>query len=73
MWWMDDIVVPAVLIVGVSCFVLLVRSRTRRSMRNMGNTAESMYANYADSIQSSVSTPGSTAGSGETTRGSKTP
>ncbi len=43
--------VPAVLIVGVSCFVWLVRSRTRRSTRNIGNTAESMYANYADSIQ----------------------
>jgi hypothetical protein len=52
MWWLDDIVVPAVLILGVSCFVLLVRSSTRRSVRKTTTrTAEDMYPLYADSIR----------------------
>jgi len=52
MWWMDDIIVPAVLILGVFCFVLLVRSSTRRSARKSTiRTAEDLYPLYADSIR----------------------
>jgi hypothetical protein len=52
MWWMNDIIVPAVLILGVSCFVLLVRSSTRRSVRKTTTrTAEDLYPLYADSIR----------------------
>jgi hypothetical protein len=52
MWWLDDIIVPAVLILGVSCFVLLVRSSTRRSVRKTTTrTAEDLYPLYADSIR----------------------
>ena len=52
MWWLDDIIVPAVLILGVSCFVLLVRSSTRRSARKTTTrTAEDLYPLYADSIR----------------------
>ena len=52
MWWMDDIIVPAVLILGVFCFVLLVRSSTRRSSRKSTiRTAEDLYPLYADSIR----------------------
>jgi hypothetical protein len=49
MWWMDDLVVPAVLLVGVCCFVLLVRFRAGMITRRTDRTAEGMYANYADS------------------------
>jgi hypothetical protein len=50
--WVDDIIVPAVLILGVSCFVLLVRSSTRRSVRKTTTrTAEDLYPLYADSIR----------------------
>ena len=51
MWWLDDIIVPAVLILGVSCFVWLVRSSTRRSVRKNTRTAEDLYPLYADSIR----------------------
>lgn len=33
MWWMDDIIVPAVLILGIYCSVWLVRSETRAANR----------------------------------------
>lgn len=51
MWWLDDIIVPAVLILGVSCFVWLVRSSTRRSVRKNTRSAEDLYPLYADSIR----------------------
>jgi hypothetical protein len=51
MWWMDDIVVPAVLIFGVYCFVWLVLHRTRGSTRKSRRTAEDLYPLYADSIR----------------------
>jgi len=51
MWWLDDIVVPAVLVVGVYCFVWLARSGARRSTRRSKRTAEDLYSNYADSIR----------------------
>jgi hypothetical protein len=51
MWWLDDIVVPALLLFGVYCFVWLVRSGTRRSTRRSKRTAEDLYASYADSIR----------------------
>jgi hypothetical protein len=51
MWWLDDIVVPAVLILGVCCFVWLVRRGTRTSARKSIRTAEDLYPRYADSIR----------------------
>ena len=45
MWWMNDIIVPAVLILGVCVFVLLVRTLTRRAGRRTYRTAESLYNN----------------------------
>ncbi len=51
MWWMDDFVVPAVLLVGICCFVVLVRFRAGILTRRTDRTAESMYANYADSAR----------------------
>ena len=51
MWWLDDIVVPAVLIFGVYCFVWLVRSRTRGLTRKSKRTAEDLYPAYADSVR----------------------
>ena len=51
MWWMDDLVVPAVLLAGICCFVVLVRFRTGMLTRRTDRAAESMYANYADSAR----------------------
>jgi hypothetical protein len=51
MWWMDDIVVPAVLASGVYCFVWLVRARTRGANRRSTRTAEDLYPRYADSLK----------------------
>jgi hypothetical protein len=51
MWWLDDIIVPAVLILGISCFVWLVRSSSRRSVRKTTRTAEDLYPLYGDSIR----------------------
>lgn len=51
MWWMDDFVVPAILLVGVCCFVVLVRFRTGILTHKTDRTAENMYANYADSAR----------------------
>jgi hypothetical protein len=49
MWWLDDIVIPAVLLLGIYCFVSTVRWRTRSASRKSTRTAESMYPRYADS------------------------
>jgi hypothetical protein len=51
MWWLGDVVVPAVLIVGVYCFVWLVRDRSRKSTRRSKRTAEDLYPQYADSVR----------------------
>jgi hypothetical protein len=51
MWWLDDIVVPAVLIIGFGCFVVMARWRTRDLTRETTRTAESMYPSYAGSIR----------------------
>jgi hypothetical protein len=51
MWWLDGIIVPAVLILGISCFVWMVRSKTRGAIRNSHRTVESMYPLYADPIR----------------------
>jgi len=51
MWWLDDIIIPAVLILGVSCFVWLVRLQTWRLTRKTARTAEDLYPRYADSIR----------------------
>jgi hypothetical protein len=51
MWWMDILVVPALLILGVYCFAVMVGFRTRTLTRKTTRTAESMYPNYADSIK----------------------
>jgi hypothetical protein len=51
MWWLDDIVVPAVLILALCSFVVTVRWRTRDMTRRTTRTAESMYAANADSIR----------------------
>jgi len=51
MWWLDDIIVPALLISGVYCFAVMVGFRTRMLTRKTTRTAESMYPLYADSIQ----------------------
>jgi hypothetical protein len=51
MWWLDDIVVPAVLILGLCCFVTFVRLQVRGLKRKTTRTAESLYPHYADSIR----------------------
>jgi hypothetical protein len=51
MWWMDDIIVPAVLILGVYCFVVAVGWRTRILTRKTNRTAEDLYPRYADSLK----------------------
>jgi hypothetical protein len=48
---LDDIIVPAVLILGVSCFVMVVRVFTRRAGRRTSRTAEDLYPFYADSLR----------------------
>jgi hypothetical protein len=48
---MDDIVVPALLIFTVYCFVVVARFRTHRETRKTTRTAENMYPLYADSIK----------------------
>jgi hypothetical protein len=51
MWWLDDIIVPALLILAVFGFVLIVRLQTQRLAGRTTRTAEDLYPRYADSIQ----------------------
>jgi hypothetical protein len=51
MWWLDDLVVPALLLLGIYCFAVMVGFRTRGLTRKTTRTAESMYPLYADSIK----------------------
>jgi hypothetical protein len=48
MWWVN-ILIPALLILGVYCFLVVVGFRTRLLTRKTNRTAESMYDSYADS------------------------
>ena len=48
MWW-EYIVIAAVLIFGVYCFLAIVGFETRLLTRKTDRTAESMYGSYADS------------------------
>jgi hypothetical protein len=47
MWWVY-IVVPALMIIGIYCFLSLVGVRTRLTTRETDRTADSMYSNYAE-------------------------
>jgi hypothetical protein len=47
-WW-EYLIITAVLIFGIYCFLVLVGFRTRLLTRKTDRTAESMYTNYADS------------------------
>jgi hypothetical protein len=49
MWWLDDIVIPALFILAIYCFVVLVGFRTRMLTRKTTRTAEDLYDRYADS------------------------
>ena len=48
MWW-EDILIAALLLVGVGCFLSLVGFRTRLMTRKTTRTAENLYPNFADS------------------------
>jgi hypothetical protein len=48
MWW-EDIIIVAVLIFGIYCFLVVVGFRTRLLTRKTDRTTESMYSSYADS------------------------
>jgi len=51
MWWMDDLIVPALLILGIYCFVVMVGFRTRMLTRKTNRAAEDLYPRYADSLK----------------------
>jgi len=51
MWWLDDIVVPVLLLLGFSCFAILVGFRTRMLTRRTTRRAEDLYPQYADSAR----------------------
>jgi len=46
-WW-QDVIIAAIMILGVYGFVVLVRFQTRTLTRKGDRTAESLYDNYAD-------------------------
>jgi nitric oxide reductase large subunit len=48
MWWMNFIIVPGVLILGIYGFLVLAGFQKRMLTRRTSRTAESMYGNYAD-------------------------
>jgi hypothetical protein len=47
MWWLDDVIVPALLVFGLCGFVLLVRFQTRRLTSRTTRTAENLYRAHA--------------------------
>ena len=51
MWWMNYIVVPAVLLLGVYGFLVLAGFQKRILTRKTDRTAETMYGNYAGSAR----------------------
>ena len=74
MWWLDDIIIPALLILGVYCFVVLVRRGTRGAIpKNTRRTVESMYPLYADSIRKQRKYAKEHGGTWKDDGGSKTP
>jgi hypothetical protein len=72
-WWLDDIIVPVLLIVGGLCFLWLVGFRTRILTRKSDRTAESMYSNYADSNRKQRNYAREHGGQWRDDEGSKTP
>jgi hypothetical protein len=46
--WMDAIIVPAVLILGIFCFLVIARFEKRMSARRTSRAAESSCGNNAD-------------------------
>ena len=73
MWWLDDIVIPALLIFAVYCFVAVVGFRTRMLTRKTARTAESMYPLYADSLKKQQKYAKEHGGTWKDDGGSKTP
>jgi hypothetical protein len=51
MWWLQDIIVPALLVLAVFGFVLAVRFQTQRLTGRTTRTAEDLYPRYADSAR----------------------
>lgn len=49
MWWMNYIVIPAVLLLGIYGLLVVTGFQKRILTRKNSHTAESMYDNYADS------------------------
>ena len=72
MWW-EYIVIAAVLIFGIYCFLKLVGFETRLLTRKTGRTAESMYDNYADSHPKQRKYARERGGQRRDDEGSKTP
>jgi hypothetical protein len=48
MWWLADIIAPALLVLGVCGFVLLVRFQTHWLTSRTTRTAEGLYAAHAE-------------------------
>jgi len=46
--WMDAIIVPAVPILGIYCFVVIARFDEQKPTRKTSRAAESMSGNHAD-------------------------
>jgi hypothetical protein len=51
MWWLEDIIIPAVLLLGVYGFVRVVRLQTQRLTSRTTRTAEDLYPSYADPLR----------------------
>jgi hypothetical protein len=47
-WWMDAIIVLAVLILGIFCFLVIARFEKRMLTRKTSRAAESTDGNHAD-------------------------
>jgi hypothetical protein len=50
MWWVN-IVIPALLLLAIFGFVLVVRLQTRRLTSKTTRTAEDLYPRYGDSLR----------------------
>jgi hypothetical protein len=50
MLW-EDILIPALFILAIYCFAVMVGFRTRMLTRRTTRTAENMYDSYADSLR----------------------
>jgi hypothetical protein len=58
MWWLDDIIVPVLLLAGICCFAMLVGFRTRMETRKTTRVAEDLYPRYADRARKHARQPG---------------